>query len=76
MPEVPRFPDLAHQELYESLLDAFLLAQTSGDFATTFLANVVPLQQAVSDLTARVSMLETEVADLTARVGVLEGKVP
>ena len=69
MPEVPRFPDLAHQELYESLLDAFLLAQTSGDFATTFLGAVVPLQQAVADLQA-------QVADLTSRVTVMEGKVP
>lgn len=76
MPEVPRFPDLAHQELYESLLDAFLLAQTSSDFATTFLGAVVPLQQQVSDLSARVSTLESEVADLTARLVVLEGKVP
>lgn len=42
----------------EQFADSFLLSQTAADFAQTVLAAVVPLQEAVTDLQARVTALE------------------
>lgn len=72
-------PDLGHEMLRQSvvaslddltaktdqLTGALLLARTSLDFAQTFLNAVVPLQQALADLTARVDALENPPAPPT-----------
>lgn len=60
------WPDRAHERLRQELLehlqqlaDSFLLGQTAADMAATFLAAVVPMQAAVTDLQARVAALES-----------------
>lgn len=61
----PRFPDPAHQEVYEAILDSFLLGQTSADFAKTALSAVTTLQATVAQQQTDINTLKAQVAALT-----------
>lgn len=52
--------------------DAFLLAETTADFAQSTLDSVTAMQAAGRDIQAAVAGLQAAVADLTGRVAALE----
>jgi hypothetical protein len=62
---VSRFPDLAHQQVYEAILDSFLLGQTAAEALLVALSAVTEAQAALAALQADVTTLKAQVAALT-----------